>query len=154
MIDFIKIKKLINKNCKHVEDPDLKWMSCQNCKCRDIMFKLEEKLTRDACFVYWHPGFYDSGNHQQELDYGTKEKLNNALLRPGRIDRSIELTYVDHNQTSQLFKKFFPQCNGEADNFAQISAKKKITPAEIQEYLLIHKESMDSALINMDNIVQ
>jgi len=38
-----------------------------------------------------------------------REKLDPALLRPGRADLQIQLNYASENQMKGLFKKFFPE---------------------------------------------
>lgn len=45
-----------------------------------------------------------------------KEKLDPALLRPGRTDIHVELTHASEKQMKGLFKKFFPK---ESDEKAQ-----------------------------------
>lgn len=37
-----------------------------------------------------------------------REKLDPALLRPGRADMQIQLNYASEGQMKGLFKKFFP----------------------------------------------
>ena len=37
-----------------------------------------------------------------------KDKLDPALLRPGRADVHIELNNASENQMKKLFKKFYP----------------------------------------------
>lgn len=38
-----------------------------------------------------------------------REKLDAALLRPGRSDVHVELNYASEHQMKGLFKKFFPE---------------------------------------------
>lgn len=46
-----------------------------------------------------------------------KEKLDDALIRPGRADKSYNINYPDHNTVKQIFKYFFP------DEFSEIPEK-------------------------------
>ena len=40
-----------------------------------------------------------------------KEKLDPALLRPGRADVHAELNYASEKQIKGLFKKFYPEAS-------------------------------------------
>jgi len=47
-----------------------------------------------------------------------KEKLDPALLRPGRADRKINLQNASHSQMERLFLKFFANDHENATKFA------------------------------------
>lgn len=59
------------------------------------------------------------------------EKLDPALIRPGRIDWRIALTYSTVDQVHAMFHKFFPE---DRCQLAQVPVD--ITPADVQEILL------------------
>lgn len=42
-----------------------------------------------------------------------KEKLDPALLRPGRADVHVHLSYASEKQIKGLFKRFFPTATEE-----------------------------------------
>ena len=42
-----------------------------------------------------------------------KEKLDPALLRPGRADVHVELNHASEKQMKGLFAKFFPESSSE-----------------------------------------
>jgi chaperone BCS1 len=80
------------------------------------------------------------------------ERLDPALLRPGRVDRKIELGYATSDQARRLFLWFFQECGlshcelaREADRFAAQVPQGKIAMAAIQEHLLRHRRSPGSA---------
>jgi chaperone BCS1 len=48
-----------------------------------------------------------------------RERLDPALIRPGRCDLQIELKNASHSQIERLFLKFFPGKEREAKTFAR-----------------------------------
>ena len=58
------------------------------------------------------------------------EKLDKALIRPGRVDINLKLYYCDHNLVADMYKGFFNIVR----DFTQMK-KKDFTPAKIQEIL-------------------
>ena len=80
------------------------------------------------------------------------ERLDPALLRPGRVDRKIELGYATPDQAQRLYLWFFRGCGlghsdllREAERFAAQVPPGKIGMAAIQEHLLRHRHSPESA---------
>jgi chaperone BCS1 len=80
------------------------------------------------------------------------ERLDPALLRPGRVDRKIELGYATPDQARRLYLWFYRGCGlaqsallREADRFAAQVIPGKIGMAAIQEHLLRHRHSPGSA---------
>lgn len=63
------------------------------------------------------------------------EKLDKALLRPGRIDLLIHFKKCDAKQLSEMFKHFYDD-NKVIDNFDFKSLEHLFTPAFIQEIFL------------------
>ncbi len=80
------------------------------------------------------------------------ERLDPALLRPGRVDRKIELGYATPDQARRLYLWFYRGCGlgqsellREAERFAAQIPPGKIGMAAIQEHLLRHRRSPGSA---------
>ncbi|KAF2806366.1 P-loop containing nucleoside triphosphate hydrolase protein, partial [Mytilinidion resinicola] len=101
------------------------------------------------------------------------ENLDEALIRPGRIDRQVYFGHVDREVASSIFMRMFIKSaedlrksqdgplvlidnDGEdvklrraASLFAGSIPEDKITPAELQNFLLQHKDMKD-ALANVE----
>ena len=73
-----------------------------------------------------------------------KDKLDNALIRPGRIDKVYTFDFMDKGQIMKMFLKYFPDKESEFKEFYGILVKKNlvknITPAIMQEYFFAKLE--------------
>ncbi|WP_306116992.1 MULTISPECIES: AAA family ATPase [unclassified Roseovarius] len=65
-----------------------------------------------------------------------KEKLDPALIRPGRADVHTELGMVNAATARRLFERFFPGEDDLASVFEQRLGGQKHSPAQIQGWLL------------------
>ncbi len=66
------------------------------------------------------------------------EKLDPALIRPGRIDVTLELTNASHNTISELYKHLF---NKEIDAEKLANIKEFLySPAELINMYILHKD--------------
>ncbi|XP_044715344.1 ATPase family associated with various cellular activities (AAA) domain-containing protein [Hirsutella rhossiliensis] len=86
------------------------------------------------------------------------EKLDEALIRPGRVDKKVEFQYADAAMTSQLFGFIFQQDAGEdgssndsaacdlAADFATKVPELEFSPAEILSHLLQYRKSPTAAV--------
>jgi chaperone BCS1 len=80
------------------------------------------------------------------------ERLDPALVRPGRVDRKVELGHATPDQARRLFLWFYQGCGigpaalaRQADSFAAQVPAGKITMAAIQEHLLRHRRAPEVA---------
>ena len=77
-------------------------------------------------------------NHKEKL-----EKLDPALLRPGRMDVHVHMSYLTMDGFKQLVSNYLG-INGDHQLFEVIGAllkNKQVTPAEIAEELLKSEDS-------------
>ena len=70
------------------------------------------------------------------------EKIDPALLRPGRFDLKEELGYTDGDMVDRIFKKFFPN-----HKKVNITIPNGISPAQIENSCLINKNNASAALL-------
>lgn len=64
------------------------------------------------------------------------EQLDPALVRPGRVDLSLEVGLAGPKEAERLFLMFFPGQISDAKVFAETFRKKPMSPAAIQAQLL------------------
>lgn len=70
-----------------------------------------------------------------------KERLDSAVIRPGRTDVKVELGNATKSQAKRIFLRFFPGEDDLANAFAASIQDEKHSMAEIQGHLISHRES-------------
>ncbi len=73
------------------------------------------------------------------------ERLDPALVRPGRADVHVELGLIGSETAARLFARFFPDRPDLAPRFAEALGHARITPAALQGWLLAHAEDAGAA---------
>lgn len=79
------------------------------------------------------------------------EKLDPALIRPGRIDLQIELPNATRHQIERLYKRFYPHTKN-GDDFAARVVKYNPSMAQLQGYLLRYRDSAAQARANIKEL--
>jgi chaperone BCS1 len=74
-----------------------------------------------------------------------RERLDAALIRPGRIDVQVELGLATAEQLQGLLLRFHPQAQAEAAALAASYPPRSLSPAQIQQ-ALIEADTLDEAL--------
>jgi chaperone BCS1 len=83
-----------------------------------------------------------------------KEKLDPALIRPGRTDVKVLVDYPNATCIEKMFKRFYTECNDElVQAFVKtvISMEKKVSMAAIQGLFLMFKEQPEEAIGNAED---
>jgi chaperone BCS1 len=80
------------------------------------------------------------------------DRLDPALVRPGRVDRKVELGHATPDQARRLFLWFYRDCalgqaelDRQAVRFASQVPEGRVTMAAIQEHLLRHRHTPEAA---------
>lgn len=83
------------------------------------------------------------------------DKLDDALIRAGRIDKRILIDNANHQQIISMFKKFFP--NEDYFGLTEVINKlpeRQISMATLQEYLIQRKDCYSKALADVALLIQ
>jgi mitochondrial chaperone BCS1 len=80
------------------------------------------------------------------------ERLDPALIRPGRVDRKIELGQAMPDQPRRLFLWFYRGCGLSPSDLESLAARfaaqvpvGKVCMAAVQEHLLRHRDAPEAA---------
>ena len=79
-------------------------------------------------------------------------RLDPALIRPGRVDVKQEIGYAEAGQIERMFRRFYlHESDANATTFAQnvIDLGEQKSIAQIQGYFMLHKNSPHAALNNV-----
>lgn len=83
------------------------------------------------------------------------EKLDPALIRPGRCDVKVEVRRASRQQARQLFSRFFVErAEADAVAFAEALPEYELSMATLQGYLLEHKADADGALAHVQRLLR
>lgn len=75
------------------------------------------------------------------------DKINDALIRPGRIDRRELIDYPTRQQAARMFERFFPQHGDLQERFADcVLGTVRVSAAAIQSHLVKHSDSAEAAV--------
>ncbi|XP_049985531.1 mitochondrial chaperone BCS1 isoform X2 [Alexandromys fortis] len=83
------------------------------------------------------------------------DRLDPALIRPGRVDLKEYVGYCSHWQLTQMFQRFYPgQAPSLAENFAEhvLKATSQISPAQVQGYFMLYKNDPVGAFENVESL--
>lgn len=76
-----------------------------------------------------------------------QQRLDNALIRPGRVDMRVALGFADETQIEKHFLNFYPEATLElAKKFAQAVGGSKLSMAHIQGHFLLNKNNPEAAI--------
>ncbi|XP_067680814.1 mitochondrial chaperone BCS1-like [Haliotis asinina] len=77
------------------------------------------------------------------------DRLDPALIRPGRVDLKERIGYASEHQLRQMFSRFYPdQPESSSQEFAQrvLADGRPVSVAQIQGYFMMHKAEPDRVL--------
>lgn len=82
------------------------------------------------------------------------DRLDPALIRPGRIDRQIEIGLATRDQARRLFARFFPDADPSlAANFAASIPSGRLAMSALQTHLIRHATCPVSAVENTHKLL-
>lgn len=147
--DFLEAFRSINENEKLsvvvIEDVDCIFTD------RKESDTMRNNITMQG-FLNCMDGFNSQEGMILILTTNYPEKLDSALKRSGRIDHSIELTYVDKDQAYDIYKSFF----ADDSNFNELWKKIKgfdIPPCTLIDFLFIYRKT-HNILENISKLIE
>ena len=147
--DFLEAFRSINENEKLsvvvIEDVDCIFTD------RKESDTLRNNITMQG-FLNCMDGFNSQEGMILILTTNYPEKLDNALKRSGRIDHSIELTYIDKDQAYDIYKSFFTDDSNFNELWKQIKSF-DIPPCTLIDFLFIYRKS-HNILENISKLIE
>lgn len=81
------------------------------------------------------------------------DAIDEALLRPGRVDLQVYLGFCDSEQVYQMCRNMFPKEEDEKHRiFADLIEQDTFTLAKIQQYLMLYRNSLEDAINNIQEL--
>ena len=78
-----------------------------------------------------------------------KERLDPALIRPGRVDMDVEFKNATTAQAAELFRLFYPG-NGDVEfSKAYGALPQQVSMAALQGHFLVHQDNPEGAVTNI-----
>mgnify|MGYP006092337653 FL=1 len=147
--DFLEAFRSINENEKLsvvvIEDVDCIFTD------RKESDTLRNNITMQG-FLNCMDGFNSQEGMILILTTNYPEKLDNALKRSGRIDHSIELTYIDKDQAYDIYKSFFTDDSNFNELWKQIKGF-DIPPCTLIDFLFIYRKT-HNILENISKLIE
>ena len=95
-----------------------------------------------------------------------KERLDSALIRPGRVDFQLHIDYCDSNQAKLLYERFYPSTTEETKANSQTFIRGlyfkdgneshkylKISAAQLQGYFMQYKFDENGAITGVHDLI-
>ena len=95
------------------------------------------------------------------------ERLDPALIRPGRVDMHVEFKYASKHQIHEIFIRMYTPYGVNkpskfdsnavsllADEFTQLVPADTFSPAELQQHLLLHRNRPQEAVDRVSDILE
>ena len=85
------------------------------------------------------------------------ERLDSALIRPGRVDIKTKIDYASESQIRRTFERFYPDAApGLSRQFSDfvVNSGRNYSMAQLQGHFLLHKEEPYGALENAAKIIE
>jgi chaperone BCS1 len=86
------------------------------------------------------------GNQAADMTTNHLERLDPALIRPGRADVKLAFGNATAAQAERLFVRFFPTRADLASAFAGQIEDGRFSMATLQDYLMLHRRDLEEAV--------
>lgn len=93
-------------------------------------------------------GIIDSPGRIIIMTTNHPEKLDEALIRPGRIDKNMYMGYIEYPEAISMIKHYFNCSDNKLIEFKKYFNDNKITPAQLEQKCMEY-DSIKELLLNM-----
>ena len=95
-----------------------------------------------------------------------KERLDSALIRPGRVDFQLHVDYCDEHQAKMLYERFYPSKDSSNENSQEFinclypksneihKETFNISAAQLQGYFMQYKFDENEAINNVHELIK
>lgn len=90
-------------------------------------------------------GIASHEGHLLFLTTNHRDRLDPALIRPGRVDMEVEFRSATPEQAAALFKRFFPEADALAQRVAELLPG-NVSMAALQGHFILHKHDPQAAV--------
>ncbi|KRX06738.1 P-loop containing nucleoside triphosphate hydrolase [Pseudocohnilembus persalinus] len=126
----------------------------------DTLYDHRTQLNRSQVtfsgFLNCIDGILAQEGHVLFMSTNHREKLDSALIRPGRADVHIKLDHADKYQIEKLFFNLFSENEGveiAAKKFAEKIPEKTISMAMLQSHFMKYIDDMQQAVENYQEVI-
>lgn len=123
----------------------------------DAIFTERKNVDKNNCLTF--SGFLNAidGVRSQEgriiiMTTNYKDRLDPALLRPGRIDETYEISLASRYQIKKICQRFYGD-EKLADQFAQLLPENKFSMSMIQGFLLRHRKNPSKIIERVEDLL-
>lgn len=75
------------------------------------------------------------------------QRLDSALIRPGRVDMKVPILQATKDQARRLFNTFYPDCSPEVvEEFMNLMPDSALSMAQLTGHFLVHKDDAPGAV--------
>lgn len=114
----------------------------------DCVFEDRESLTNVSLSGLLNAidGIASHEGHILILTTNHRDRLDSALIRPGRVDMEVEFRSATSEQAAALFKRFFPEADDALATEAARQLSGNVSMAALQGHFIIHKHDPQAAV--------
>jgi chaperone BCS1 len=123
----------------------------------DAVFASERKLEGDAASRLTFSGLLNAIDGIAATDgrilfvsSNHRDRLDPALIRPGRIDVDVTFGHATQDQATTMFRRFFPDRADAAERFGSLMPEGRLSTAWVQALLTKHAQDPDAAIAEME----
>eukprot|EP01104_Vermistella_antarctica_P019373 TRINITY_DN7574_c0_g1_i1.p1 TRINITY_DN7574_c0_g1~~TRINITY_DN7574_c0_g1_i1.p1 ORF type:complete len:425 (+),score=79.09 TRINITY_DN7574_c0_g1_i1:204-1478(+) len=81
------------------------------------------------------------------------DRLDPALVRPGRVDMKVEIGLATSSQVKRMFLRFYPEMEELAEKFVKRVGDKTVSVADLQGHFMMYKDGPHGAVDGVDALL-